>query len=202
MRVLARGQVQRKFATSDQRGGGGLEWRWKPATIVRGQVLVGPDNLVMPEGDFLGEVEHTFRGVTWTGTVRHFSFADARATSVSPAVEWMPADCLSVALRYALSFTDIDTLASKEAGQSLHVKFRPAYRLRPRVWIQGAYAAGVEDFDNFSIDRIGDFRAQTLSGGVRFNLPTLTAIVANYERQWRTGDVTLGRATLTLLQRF
>lgn len=200
MRVIARGQVQRKFAESEQRGGGGLEWRWKPATIIRGQALIGPDNLVMPERDFLGEVAHVVGGVTWSGFVRHVRFADAHTTFVSPAVEWMPTDRLSVALRYALSLTDVGGLVPSEAGQSLHVK--PAYQILPRVWIQGAYAAGVEDFDNFSIDRIGDFRAQTVSGGVRFNLPTLTALVAQYERQWRTEDVTLGRATLALVQRF
>ena len=200
LRVIARGQVQRKFALTEERGGGGLEWRVKPATILRGQVLIGPDNQVMPEGDFLAEVEHTFRGVTWMGTLRHFTFDGTNTTFISPAMEWMPTDRLSVALRYALSFTD-SSIVSEEAGQSFHV--RPIYRINPRVWLQGAYAAGVEDFENFSIDRVGDFRAQTLSGGIRFNLPLLTAIVANYERQfWRSDDVNVGRVTLSLLQRF
>jgi hypothetical protein len=172
----------------------------KPGTILRGQVLIGPDNQVMPEGDVLGEVEHTFRGVTWMGTLRHFTFDGTNTTFISPAVEWMPTDRLSVALRYALSFTDSST-ASKQAGQSFHV--RPLYRINPRISIQGAYAAGVEDFENFSIDRVGDFRAQTLAGGIHFNLPLLTTIVANYERQfWRSDDVNVGRATLSLLQRF
>jgi YaiO family outer membrane protein len=200
LRVIARGQVQRKFALTEERGGGGLEWRVKPGTILRGQVLIGPDNQVMPEGDVLGEVEHTFRGVTWMGTLRHFTFDGTNTTFISPAVEWMPTDRLSVALRYALSFTDSST-ASKQAGQSFHV--RPLYRINPRISIQGAYAAGVEDFENFSIDRVGDFRAQTLAGGIHFNLPLLTTIVANYERQfWRSDDVNVGRATLSLLQRF
>ena len=200
LRVIARGQVQRKFALTEERGGGGLEWRVKPGTILRGQVLIGPDNQVMPEGDFLGEVEHTYRSVTWMGTLRHFTFDGTNTTFISPAMEWMATDRLSVALRYALSFTD-SSIVSEEAGQSFHV--RPIYRINPRVWLQGAYAAGVEDFENFSIDRVGDFRAQTLSGGIRFNFPLLTAIVANYERQfWRSDDVNVGRVTLSLLQRF
>jgi len=200
LRVIGRGQVQRKFAATEQRGGGGVEWYVKPATILRGQVLIGPDNLITPDGDFLGEVEHTFRGITWMGALRHFSFVGARTTVLSPAVEWMPTDRLSMALRYALSFTDIGSTVSMETGHSVHV--RPAYRLRPRIWIQGGYAAGVENFENFSIDRIGDFRAQTVSGGIRVNLPSLTAVVVSYERQWHQHDVTVGRATLSLLQRF
>ena len=63
------------------------------------------------------------------------------------------------------------------------------------------YAAGVEDFENFSIDRVGDFRANTLSGGFRIDLPTLTAVVGNYERQWRTG-ADMNRFSLSLQQRF
>lgn len=201
LRVIARGQVQRKFSLTEERGGGGLEWRVRPTTLLRGQVLVGPDSIVTPEGDFLGEVEHTFQGVTWTGTLRHLTFGSASTTFVSPAAEWMATDRLSVALRYALSFTNIDSLVSMQAGQSFHV--RPTYRISPRVWIQGAYATGVEDFENFSIDRIGDFRAQTLAGGIRFNFPQLTALVVNFERQfWRRDDVTVSRATLSLLQRF
>ena len=201
VRVIGRGQVQQKFGVTEERGGAGLEWRVKPATILRGHVLIGPDNQVMPESDLLGEVEHTVLGVTWMGMLRHFAFDGTSTTFISPAVEWMPTDRLSLALRYALSITDTDSIESMETGQSFHV--RPIYRITPRVWIQGAYAAGVEDFENFSIDRVGDFRAQTLSGGIRFNLPLLTAIIANYEHQfWRSDDVDMGRVTLSLVQRF
>ena len=85
------------------------------------------------------------------------------------------------------------------ASHSLHLQ--GAYRLRPRVWLQTGYAAGVEDFEHFSIDRVGDFHANTLSGGLRLDLPTLTAIVGNYERQWRTG-ANMNRVSLSLQQRF
>jgi hypothetical protein len=205
-RVFGRGQAQRKFAVSEQRGGGGAEWQWKPTTALRGHVLVGPDNLVMPEGDYLGEVQYTDKVATWTASVRYFDFTGARTMVVSPAVAWMPAvpwipqGRLSVALRYALSWTEANTLASVEAGQSAHL--RAAYRLYPRISLQAAYAGGVEDFENFSIDRIGDFRASTLSGGVRIDLPTLTALIANYERQWRRGSMDMGRVTVSFQQSF
>jgi len=199
-RVLGRGQVQRKFAETEQRGGGGAEWRWKPTTTLRGHALVGPDNIIMPEGDYLGEVQYTYQVATWTASVRHFDFTGARTTVFSPAVAWMPEGRLSMALRYALSRTETNTLASAETGHSAHI--RAAYRLYPRLSIQAAYAAGVEDFENFSFDRIGGFRANTLSGGVRVDLPTLTALIANYERQWRRSSIDMGRVTVSLLQSF
>lgn len=201
VRIIGRVQVQRKFALDEQRGGGGLEWRVKPSTLLRGQVLVGPDNVVLPEGDFLGEIEHSYKNALWIGTLRHFTFNGASTTFISPAVDWMTTDRFSLGLRYALSFTDSGTLVSMQAGQSLHV--RPVYRITPRFSLQGGYAAGVESFEDFAIDRVGDFRAQTLSGGIRLNLPVLTSIVANYERQfWRRDDVTVSRVTLSLSQRF
>jgi Flp pilus assembly protein TadD len=199
-RVFARGQAQRKFGVSEQRGGGGAEWRVSPSTVLRGHALVMPDNVIMPEGDYMGELQYTYFDATWSGSVRYFDFTGARTTSISPAVQWRPADSrIALGLRYALSWSEANTFSGIEAGQSFHAQ--GGYRLYPRVWLQAGYAAGVEDFENFSIDRIGDFRANTLSGGLRFDLPTLTGIVANVERQWRTG-ANMTRFSLSLQQRF
>ena len=177
-----------------------MEWRWKPGTTLRIQALVGPDNRVMPEGDYLIEMRHTDRAATWTASVRAFDFKGATTTVFSPAVEWKPEGPLSVALRYAVSVTDTSTSTSLKAGHTAHL--RGAYRLFSRLSIQAGYAAGVEDFENFSIDRIGIFRANTLSGGLRVYLPTRTAVVAQYEYQWQHRDRELGRVTLSLLQNF
>ena len=200
LRVVGRGQAQRKFGMSEQRGGGGLEWRWSPGVTLRGQVLVGPGNLVMPEGDYHGEVEFTRGPATWTAAVRYFDFTGARTSLLSPAVSWFASERLSFGLRYATSWSESNTLRSGASGNSAHL--RGSYRLYRRVWIDAGYAAGVEDFENFSVDRIGDFRANTVAGGVRIDLPTLTSVVGNYERQWRTGGVELGRVTVSLRQRF
>ena len=178
-RVLARGQAQRKFGASEERGGGGVEWRWKSATTLRAQALVGPGNRVMPEGDYLGEVQHTYKAATWTASVRYFDFRGTGTTVFSPAVAWMPEGLFSLALRYAISWTDTPTAASVQTGHSAHV--RGAYRPFSRLSIQAGYAAGVEDFENFSSDRVGTFRANTVSGGLRIYLPTMTAVVARYE---------------------
>jgi tetratricopeptide (TPR) repeat protein len=204
-RVFGRGQAQRKFGISEQRAGGGAEWRWKQTTILRGHALVMPDNVVMPEGDYLGELQYTYLDATWSGSVRHFDFTGARATVISPAIQWTPAASrVAVGLRYALSISESrpasDPLTT-DVATSHSLQLQGAYRLRRRVWVQGGYAAGVEDFENYSIDRIGDFRANTLSGGFRIDLPTLTGVVGNYERQWRT-SADMNRFSLSLQQRF
>lgn len=200
LRVLGRGQVQRKRSVSEQRGGGGIEWQWKPTTTLRGQALVGPDNIVMPEGDYLGELDYRRGPATWTMGIRYFDFTGARTTVFAPAVAWLASDRLSLGLRYALSWTESNAVPSGERGHSAHL--HGGYRLYPRVSLQAGYAAGVEEFENFSIDRIGDFRANTASGGVRIDLATLTTLIGHYEHQWRKGGVDMGRLTVSLAQRF
>jgi Tfp pilus assembly protein PilF len=200
-RVLAQGQVQRKFRTTEERGGAGVEWRWTSATTLRAVALIGPNNRVTPERDYLAAVRHTYRATTWTATVRHFDFGDAETTVFSPAIAWTPENPLSLALGYTLSRTDTRTTASED-GHSAYV--RAGVRVHPRLSIQAGYASGVEDFDRFSIDRIGDFRANTFSGGVRVYLPSMTAIVAQYDFEMRSrgGNRDMGRATVSLMQTF
>ena len=200
-RVLAQGQVQRKLGTTEERGGAGVEWRWTSATTLRAVALIGPDNRVTPEQDYLAEMRHTYRATTWTLNIRHFDFGGAETTVFSPAVAWTPENPLSFALGYSLSRTDTRTTELVD-GHSAYV--RAAVRVYPRLSIQGAYATGVEDFDRFSIDRIGDFRANTFSGGVRIYLPSMTAIVAQYDFQTRHrgGNRDMGRATVSLVQTF
>lgn len=200
MRVFGRAEVQRKFRLTEERGGGGLEWRWRPLTTLRGHAVVGPGNRVLAEGDYLGEIERVYRRASWVAGVRHFDFTGARVWVVSPAVAWPVTERLSLAARYALSVTDRSALLSRQTGHSAHV--RGAYRWYPRLWVTAAYAAGVEDFEHFSIDRIGDFRANTGSFGARYELPTLTSIVGLYEHQWRKGGLEMGRVTVSLAQRF
>ena len=200
-RIVGRGQVQRKLGISEHRAGGGAAWAWKPGLTLRGHALLGPDNVVMPEGDYLGEIAYEYHAARWLLDVRHVDFTGARALVVSPAVSWRASDRFGLTLRYAATHSVSNAFASAaENGHSAHV--RGEYRLRNRVWLHAGYAAGVEDFENVSIDRIGDFRANTVSSGVRVDLPTLTTILAGYEHQRRSGGVSMGRVTLSLVQPF
>lgn len=200
LRVFGRGDAQRKFGVTDQRGGGGAEWRWKPLTTLVGHALIGPSNLVMPEGDFLGEIDHTYGRASWIGTYRYLDFDGAWMAVISPAVTWWATDRLSIGVRYAHSISRSNLLLTNEHGNTLHA--RGAYRLRPRIWLTGGYTAGVEDFETISIDQIGNYRAQSISGGVRLDLPSLTSVVGGYDHQWQPNDVRRSRFSIGLAQRF
>jgi YaiO family outer membrane protein len=200
LRVFGRGDAQRKFGISDQRGGGGLEWRWTPMTTIAGHALIGPDNQVMPEGDYLGEIDHTYGRASWTGTYRYLDFNGAWMAVLSPAVTWWAADEVSVGVRYAHAITRTNRTDTNEHGDTLHA--RAAYRVRPRVWLTGGYTAGVDDFETVSIDQIGNFRAHSVSGGVRLDLPSLTSFVGGYDYQWQPDAVRRSRFSIGLAQRF
>lgn len=200
VRALARGQIQRKFGVREERGGGGLEWQAARSTKVRGHALIGPDARVMPEGDYLAEADYTYRNWGWTGTFRYFDFEGAWTAVVSPGATWLAADRLLVGLRYALTFTDANTFTARQTGHT--VQLRGAYQWRPRLAVLASYASGVDDFDTFSIDRIGDFRADTASAGLRYELPTLTSVAGAYEHQWRERGIRMRRFTISLAQRF
>jgi YaiO family outer membrane protein len=200
LRAVGRAQVQRRFGVSEDRVGGGFQWQWKPTTAFRGQVLVGQDNRTLPSADVIGEVEHTYHGVTWTGMARYVDFSATHAVILSPGVEWMPGARTAMGLRYALSFTDASPGSGATAGQTVQV--RPAYRLASRLWLQGGYAFGVEDFENYTVDRTGDFRAHTWAGGVRLSLPTLTSLTAGYEHQLRQHSVRVKRVVVSVSQSF
>jgi YaiO family outer membrane protein len=201
VRVNGRGQMQRKFDVDDARGGAGVEWRWTPATTFVGQALVGPGNRVLPKSDVLGGVNYTTGPMSAMGSVRLFNFEGARVTTLSPALTFWPTERLSVGMRYALSVTtDTPMLLTTSMGHSTQVN--GSYQMFPRVWLDLGYARGVEDFDYFSIDRIGAFQANTGSAGVRVDLPWLTSLVGTYERQQRQDDTTMQRIRFGITQRF
>ena len=201
LRLIARGQHQRKFGFSEQRGGAGLEWRWRPDTTLFGQVLAGPtDNQVLPRVDVNGEISHAAPSALWVGGYRYIDFPSARVSVLSPGVTWWPSARTSFAARYYLSVTDFPALTGVQQDHS--AAFRGSRRILSRAWLDAGYAYGTEDFETLSPDRVGDFRAHTASGGIRIDLPSLTSIHGTYEHQWRPNSVRMGRFSVSLQQGF
>jgi Tfp pilus assembly protein PilF len=199
VRVIGRGQLQTKFGRREDREGAGVEWRWTPWGTLIGQVLVGTDNRVLPQRDFLGRVDYGYHRATYTGTLRYFDFFGANVFMLSPAVTVEATPRWTFGLRYALTTTETSTTTSVN-GHTIDV--RAAHEIARRVWARAGYVRGVENFDNLSVDRIGDFKAHTANVGVQFLLPSLTSIVGGYDYQWRDDNVKMGRVTVSLVQAF
>jgi Tfp pilus assembly protein PilF len=199
LRVAGRGQLQTKLGRRENRAGGGGQWRPSPSTTFSGQALVGTGNRVLPQGDYLGQIDYAYHRAVWTATVRYFDFFGANVAMVSPGVTLVPSNPWTLGLRYAMTNTDTVTV-SDVRGHSLQL--RAARNIKPRIWLHGAYTRGVENFDNFSVDRIGAFHAHTGTAAVEFVMPTLTSIVGGYDYQRRDNGVTMGRINVSLVQSF
>lgn len=200
LRVIGRGQYQRKFAISDQRGGGGLEWAWRPGTSVLAHVLLGPDNVVLPRVDVNGAVEHHDRDAIWSAGYRFFDFANAHASVLTPAVTWSVTPRMSLGGEYLLAITSFDTFGGLEDSHSGTVRL--GYLVVPRLWLIGSATRGIENLETLSPDRLGNFDATTVSGGAQLDLPSLTSLRAVFDRQWRIGDLTMNRLSISIVQRF
>ncbi|HEV8262169.1 MAG TPA: YaiO family outer membrane beta-barrel protein [Burkholderiales bacterium] len=187
LRFIGRANVQRKFGEDDARGGGGLEWRWKPQTTLIGHAIVGPGNRIMPEGDYLGSIDHTYHSTGWTGSFRYFDFTGARVVTFSPAARWSMTDRVAIGVMYALSETKTSINPGTTTGHTLTL--RSSYQWKRRTALDVGYARGVENFENFSIDQIGGFTANTITIGPRFQLPNLMSISGAYQRQWRSDSL-------------
>ena len=199
VRVIGRGQLQTMSGQREDREGGGLAWRWTPWGTFTGQVLIGDDNRVLPQGDYLGRIDYGYRRATWTGQLRYFDFLDATALMLSPGVTVAPTPRWTIGLRYALTSTDYATVTGVRNNT---FDARIARELTPRIWVRGGFVRGVDNFDNFTIDEAGEFHAKTVSAALQILLPSLTSIVGRYDYQWRPDDVRMGRASIALVQAF
>jgi YaiO family outer membrane protein len=199
VRVSGRWQVERKFSRNENRGGGGVEWRWTPWGTFIGQVLLNDHNRVLPQRDYLGRVDYGYHRATYSVALRYFDFFGANTTMFSPGVTLALTPRWTFGGKYAFTTTDT-TSSSAVEGHTLDL--RAAHEILPRLWLRGGYIHGVENFDQFSIDHVGDFRANTANAGVQFLFPSLTSILVNYDYQRRENSIQMHRLNLSLVQAF
>ena len=134
------------------------------------------------------------------GGVRWLAFADAAVIAASPILAWDRGGLLRLDGRYSYSRTKFDTTGESAGDHSVFA--RETWRLWPRVWLNAAYAYGIESFEQLSADRIGSLGATTVALGAKINLPPLTVVTAAWEHQWQSNDTKIDRLTLSVLQTF
>lgn len=201
LRAFARGQQQRKFDETENRGGGGIEWRPTRHWAFRGHALFGPDTVVLPQFEGFAEAAFTKRRIIYAAGIQWLDFdAAARAWILSPSVIVWLNDSLAVLARYSRSETEFLSSGHWIGHNSGMLGARA--RVLRRVWAEGAWARGIENFDTLSIDRLGVFDADTLRGALQIDFRSLTSIHGTYEYQWRGDDTKMLRVTASVVQRF
>jgi YaiO family outer membrane protein len=202
-RVYGRGQQERKFATTDARGGGGLDWRtgrrW--LSVVQAHALAGPGNDILPRADTGFAVGWT--GLKATGTIRarYFNFLNSELWAVGPALSIHAHDDLVVSASYTRTLTEFTGLADQIGHHAGDVRFD--VRVHPRLWLGAGYARGIESFDRLTVDRLNGLSAHTYSGAARLDFRSFTSLAVTYEHQdVDDSDLAMNRVTARFIQGF
>jgi YaiO family outer membrane protein len=199
LRFNVRVQAHTRASQNEARTGGGMEWRLRPGMTIRGSSLIGPGAEFIARSDTLGEIERARGPFELALGIRYMTFATADVRIVAPAGTLWLNDRTAVTLRYYFSSTAFQerAAASQHSGA-----FRFRYNIRPRIWLDTAYSRGFENFEQLSTERLGLFRADTISGGVLGHLPGLQSLAATLEYQRRNDDRTMVRVTASVVHRF
>ncbi len=199
-RVFGRVQWQDRAGLDDTRAGGGIEWRLGRHVLSRGTVLVSPGSPRVARADLSGELEFAAGRTQPAIGVRYLDFAGARVWILAPSISVDLTDNVAVAARYYRSESEFLPVGQRAANDSGAIMAR--WQAARRLSLSGAYARGNESFDILSVDRLGRFRADTVAGGLRIDLRSLTSLGLGVEHQWRTGDRQLTRITVDIVQHF
>jgi len=105
-----------------------------------------------------------------------------------------------VAARLALHL--LADFVQDEQSELRSILLRETWRGWRRVDVVGAYAYGIESFEQLTADRLGSLGASTVATGLRINTPSLSQLTATWEHQWRSNNTALDRLTLSITQAF
>ena len=204
LRAFGRGQQERRFSETDQRGGGGLDWNvnrpW--LTSLQAHAMVGPGNFILPEVEIGFGLGWSSRKVSLMALGTLFNFdAGADMWAFGPAIRLNFTDNVALSASLMRTLTDFGVATDELVGDSAG-KISLGFRIHPRLWLEAGYAGGIEDFDRVTVDRLGEFGASTVSGTARLDLRSLTTIVGSYEYQQIEGGTEMGRLTFRFIQRF
>jgi YaiO family outer membrane protein len=201
-------EVQRKFDRTESRLGAGVERRLDRMTNLRAEVFASAGAQVLPRADVGFDIERSTTRGEVLGSVRFARFQAASLWVAAPGLVMPVGESLAVSGRYYVSVTRFDpsspgSLPNRGAVTVVNhsVGLGVRARLAHRLWAETGYARGNESFETLSIDRIGRFRADTFSTGVRLDNASRTSFNLGAEYQV-SRDRDLFRLTAGVTQRF
>jgi hypothetical protein len=180
-------------------GLGGI-WRVNRTTNLALRGAGGAGNLSLPRYDLMAEARHYRGAFEYSAIAREFAFNDLDVTAGSAVLAWDTGERWRQAARYTYSWSAFH-VSGKTSGDHSGL-LRETFRVSRRVDLTGTYAYGIENFENFTTDRLASLGSHTLAGTLQVRLPSLTTVAATFERQLRSDDSKLDRLTVMVMQGF
>jgi tetratricopeptide (TPR) repeat protein len=200
LHIEGSGRLQRGSDYADATVGAGLAWRASRDTTVSFHAAGGPDNIALATRDVSGDVVQYAGALEIGASVRWLSFTPVDVVAASPVFAWNPSDRWRLDARYTFSHSSFDQTGTTSNDNS--IVLRETWQGWRRVALQATYAYGIESFEDLTADRLGSLGATTIAAGVRFDVPSLTRVMATWEHQWRSNDTTIDRFTIAVVQGF
>ncbi len=200
LHVLGLVRTRTDSGVSDLIAGGGAQWRLARATILTLRASGGSANVALPSSDLAADALHYSGPFEAGGGIRELSYAGVAVTALSATTAWDRGERWRFDTRYTYSRSRFDSTGDSNGDHS--IVLRPTFRATRRLWFHGAYAYGIESFEDLTAERIRELGSTTAAAGIRVGLRSLTLITGTWEHQWRSNDSRLDRVTLSLVQFF
>jgi YaiO family outer membrane protein len=203
LRVSATVQHQRKFSVDDTRGGGGIEWLARRNVRVHAGALFGADADVLPRADGYGGIAYQYGRATWTFDIRVADFDLLRVNVAGGGWRFALPQQSAIWVNYYRFATDYEAARS----DVVHSWVLGGSGRVTAEWTLGAeYTRGPDQLHMLTIDRTGEFEADTFSAIADFRLTPMFSLDARYDYQVRPNpfgdDPRVHRATVRGIQRF
>lgn len=192
-------QHQRKFSRSETRGGGGIEWAIRHNLRLHGGALVGGDAQIFPRADGYGGLAYTAGRVTWSFDVRVADFDQTLVNLAGGGWRFAVTPDSSIWIRYYRFDTDYQEARSDIVHSWV---LGGAGRVSPAWSLGFEYTRGPDQLEMLTLDRTGEFEANTFSPFADFRFTPMLSLDARYDYQTRPFDLRVHRAVLRLVSRF
>jgi len=216
-RVFGRGQVHAGEIETESRGGGGIEWAPAHRVWLRAGALFGSDTIEIPELDTFATLAFRQHRATWTLEGRFVQFDIADLWIGGPRIDFAFNDHVTAFASYqrgratfdfgtvtplAISALGLSTLPFGDVSTSNNSTLGLALHFTPSVRAVLEYRHGIDRQDWITVDRINAGDANTMAGGIAFDLTPLVTLDAGYDYQARPDDLRLQRARVRTVLRF
>ena len=198
-RVFGRGQIHAGEIETESRGGGGVEWMPASRVWLRAGALFGSGTIEIPQMDTFASVSIRGRRATWTLEGRFVSFDGVDLWIGGPRLDYALHEKVTAFAAYQRGRASFGSGAVSTSNNST---FGVGLRFAPAARAVVEYRHGIDRLDWITFDRINAGDANTIAGGVAFDITPFVTLDARFERQTRSDDLHLQRVHGGLIFRF
>lgn len=197
----AEGTVSHRFGQTDPRFGLEMNHRLKRGATLRWAAFAAPQAEVIARQAYAAAfVKSLGPRLALDAGYAFLAFRNAQAHQVTPQLDFYLNPTLWLTGRYTYSLTNYKGPLTSARSHSGGLSFN--WQRSSSDFLTFSYASGTEAFNLATIDRLGQFRANTVGAGWRHLLTPRTGFSVSYAYQFRSGGARQQSYSIGLLRRW